>query len=299
VDKKVARGQVHVSLGHAGPEPRRVLIQTSHVDVEGKIVFSPPRAWVLPERDGRISDGGKLEELRRRLQRKSLAKLGPLVEEADPKTTDECELTKDAKQHVITISLPAKQAFSLSPKVLTKQNKPVHNAPRTMAEVEGDFAAFVEVSGDMNPGLDPIKDPRGRNLKICYQSGGLLLYHDKDNFMRLERACRTQGAMQVRELLVEVVRHGTEFAYYYIPLPGDPRAPMILLVLRTGERIKCLFSCDDGRSMGVFHDFTLDYPAKLKIGLCASNLSKKPLTARFESFVLIDDKSTLDEEFGD
>ncbi len=74
---------------------------------------------------------------------------------------------------------------------------------------------------------------------------------------------------------------------------------MILFVVRTGDRIKCLFSFDDGRSLGVFHDFTLDYPTKLKIGLCASNLSKKPLTARFESFVLIDDKSILAESFAD
>ena len=168
-----------------------------------------------------------------------------------------------------------------------------------MADIEGDFAAFVEVSGDINPGLDSIRDPRGHHLKFCYQSGGLLLYHDKDNFLRLERACRTEGVVQTRELLVEVVRNGKEFAYYYIPLPGDPRAPMILFLVRAGDRIKCLFSFDDGRSLGVFHDFTLDYPAKLKIGLCASNLSKRPLTAKFESFVLVDDKTTLAEEFGD
>ncbi|MFI5461030.1 MAG: hypothetical protein ACHRXM_36950 [Isosphaerales bacterium] len=61
---------------------------------------------------------------------------------------------------------------------------------------------------------------------------------------------------------------------------------------------QCLFRIDDGRSLGVFHDFTLDYPTRLKIGLCASNLSKKPLTAEFESFVLIDDKLTLNEGFG-
>ena len=299
MDKAVARGQVQVSLNQTGPDARRIVIQTSHVDATGKTVHSPPRSWLLPERDGHISDGGKLEELRRRLQRKSLAKLGPLVEDPDTKKAKECELTKDARNHLITISVPANQAFSLSPKVFNKQSKPVHNAPRTLAVIDGDFVAFVEVSGDLNSGLDPIKDPRGRNLRICHQSAGLLLYHDKDNFMRLERACRTDGAMQIRELLVEVVRHGKEFAYYYIPLPGDPRAPMILFVVRTGDRIKCLFSFDDGRSLGVFRDFTLDYPTKLKIGLCASNLSKKPLTAKFESFVLVDDKSTLAETFAD
>jgi S1-C subfamily serine protease len=299
VDRSVARGQVHVSLNQTGPDARRILIQTSHVDAAGKTIHSPPRSWLLPVTDGRISDGGKLEELRRRLQRKSLAKLGPLVEDADPKKAKECELTKDAKKHLITISVPANQAFSLSPKVFNKQSRPIHNAPRTLAEIDGDFVAFVEVSGDLNSGLDPIKDLRGRNLWICHQSAGLLLYHDKDNFMRLERACRTDGPMQIRELLVEVVRRGKEFAYYYIPLPGDPGAPMLLFVVRTGDRIKCLFSFDDGRSLGVFHDFTLDYPTKLKIGLCASNLSKKALTAKFESFVLIDDKLTLADAFAD
>ncbi len=299
MDKWTAKGQIQVALKQTGADARRVLIQTSHVNHFGTTIHSPPRSWVLPDRDGPISDDGRLEVLRNRLQRKSLAKLSRLVEDADPKTSDECELSKDAKNHLITITIPANQAFSLSPKVLTKQSKPIHNAPRTLAEIEGDFAAFVEVSGEMNPGLDPIKDPKGRNLRICHQSGGLLLYHDKENFMRLERACRTEGATQIRELLVEVVRHGKEFVYYYIPLPGDPKAPMLLFVVRHGDRFKLLFSFDDGRSLGIFRDFTLDYPAKLKIGLCASNLSKKAFTAKFGSFVLVDDKSTLEEDFGD
>jgi hypothetical protein len=299
VERSIARGQIHVSLNATGADPRRVLIQTSHVNSSGKTVYSAPRSWLLPERDGRISDGGRLEELRNRLQRKSLTMLGPLAESLDPKAEHECELTKDAKQHVVTIAIPGNQAFSLSPTVQSRQSKPLHNAPRTLADIEGDFAAFVEVSGDMNPGLDPIKDPKGKNLKICHQSGGLLVYQDKDNFLRLERACRTQGAMQIRELLVEVVRRGKEFVYYYIPLPGDPKAPMLLFVVRAGDRFKLLFSFDDGRSLGIFHDLTLDYPAKLKIGLCASNLSKKSFTAKFGSFVLVDDKSTLAEDFAD
>jgi S1-C subfamily serine protease len=299
VDKSVARGQVRVSLNKTGPNARHILIQSMHVDGAGKTSYSPPRVWVLPERDGRISDGGKLEELRRRYQRKSLSKLGPLVADADPKKPNSCVLTKDAAKHLVTISVPANQAFSLSPKVCTKQNKPVHNAPRTMAEIDGDFAAFVEVGGELNSGLNPIRDPRGQNLTICHQSVGLLVYHDKDNFMRLERACRTEAAVQIHELLVEVVRNGREVAYYYIPTPGDSGAPMILSVVRSGDRMKCLFSCDDGKSLEVFQVFTLDYPAKLNIGLCASNLSKKPLTAKFESFVLIDEKSTLEETFVD
>ncbi len=298
VENGMAKGQIHVSLGQNGPDARKVLIQTSHVDQGGKTILSPPRSWLLPVQKGPISDGGRIEELRNRLEGKSLAKLGPLVEKAGSKEENECSLTKDRGKHLVTISIPANQAFSLSPKVQTQQKKPVHNAPRTLAEVVGDFAAFVEVSGDINPGLDAIKDPRGRSLGICHQSAGILIYQDKENFLRLERACRAKGVLQYRELLVEVVRHGQEIAYAYIPLPGDPKAPMILFVVRNGDKFTCLFSFDDGRSLGVFHDFTLDYPSKVKVGLCASNLSKRTFTAKFESFVLVDDKSTVQEEFG-
>ena len=66
VDKFVAKGQLQVSLGQAaGPDARRVVIQTSHVDNSGKTIHSPPRSWVLPIVDGPISDGGTLEVLKR------------------------------------------------------------------------------------------------------------------------------------------------------------------------------------------------------------------------------------------
>jgi regulation of enolase protein 1 (concanavalin A-like superfamily) len=187
--------------------------------------------------------------------------------------------------------------FTLTPKIL-KQKKPIHNAPRTLAEVEGDFLAYVQVNGDIDPGLDPTTDPRGRKLPISFQGAGLLLYQDKENFVRLERACTAQGASLVRELLVEVVRGGREIDYYYIALPGDPSAPLDLFLIRRKGRVRCLFSHDGRRLLG-FREFALDYPAKVKIGLTASNLSRKPFTARFSDFVLLDDKLKLEEEFGE
>jgi hypothetical protein len=41
------------------------------------------------------------------------------------------------------------------------------------------------------------------------------------------------------------------------------------------------------------------YPDKIKIGLTASNLSKKPFTAKFSDCVLLDDKLKLEREFGE
>ena len=167
-----------------------------------------------------------------------------------------------------------------------------------MAEVEGDFLAYVQVDGDIDPGSTRRTDARGHRLPFSFQGAGLLLYQDKDNFVRLERACMAQGASLVRELLVEVVRGGTEFDYYYIALPGDPLGALDLFLIRRKGRVTCMFS-HDGRSLLAFRDFSLDYPAKIKIGLTASNLSRKPFTAKFSDFVLLDDKLKLAEEFGD
>ena len=42
----------------------------------------------------------------------------------------------------------------------------------------------------------------------------------------------------------------------------------------------------------------LGMPAKVKIGLSASNISAKPFTATFENFALLTDVSIIDAEFG-
>jgi S1-C subfamily serine protease len=297
LDKSVATGDFSVSLPKADPNNQHVLVQTAYADSSGKLSYSRPRLY--PREDGRFLASKKIEELKRKLARRSLAKLGPLVEDNDPRTADECQLTKDTREHKSTISMPGK-VFSLSPSVTNSRRRPIHNAPRAMAEVEGDFLAYVKVNGDIDPGIDliTITDPRGVRASLAFQGAGLLLYQDKDNFLRLERACMAQGASQVRELLVEVVRGGREFDYHYIALPGDPTAPLDLFVMRRNGRIKCMFS-HDSRSLLAFRDFSLDYPDKIKIGLTASNLSKKPFTAKFSDFVLLDDKLKLEKEFGD
>jgi S1-C subfamily serine protease len=295
LDRTVATGELQIKLGAAAPEARRVLIQTSYTDTWGKTVHSSPKLVDVPE-GGWVMGDGKIAELGQRLSRRSLTKLGPLVEDSDRKTACECQLARDLGSRKITLLLPAK-VFSLSPKVLTKQKKAVHNAPRALADVNGDFLAYVQVSGDASPGVDLPVDPLGRKLPSCLQGAGLLLYRDKDNFLRFERACRVEGATISRELLVEVIHGGKEIDYHYIPLSGDPRAPLDLFLLRRKDRVTCMFSYDR-RSLLAFHDLALDYPAKVKVGLAASNLSRKPFTVGFEGFVLVDDKATLDAEFG-
>ena len=282
-----ATGQVRVALPGASPEAQRLLVQTALTDASGKTVYSGPRLF-----DPSQASPARLAELKRTLARRSMERLGPLAEDDDPKTPDGVPARQGPKTHAVTVTLPP-GVFSLSPKALNKQNKPLHNAPRVLAEVTGDFLASVQVSGDIDPGIDPPTDPRGRKLPFCFQGGGLLLYQDKANYVRLERSCRSQRASLVRELLVEVVRGGQEIDYYYIALPGDPKAPMDLILMRKNGRIRCLFSFD-GR-LAAFREFAVEYPEKVHIGLTAANLAKKPFTARFEGFVLLDDKTKLDE----
>ena len=295
-----ASGLVQVSLptetGKA-PRPCRVLIQTALRDSAGKTVYSPPRAVELPEKPGRILAGGKLDRYRKKLARKSLSRLGPLVEDEDPNTADACQLIRDDVQNKVTISMPGK-LFTLSPRITSRSKKPLHNAPRVLADVEGDFLTYVQVSGDINPGIDPPTDPRGRKLPISFQGAGLLLYQDKNNFVRLERACQAEGAGLVCELLVEVVRGGREIEFHYIPLKGDPASPLDLLLIRRNGRVRCLFSADH-KNITSFREFAIEYPDKVKIGLTASNLSKKPFSARFEDFLILTDQEKLDQDFGE
>jgi hypothetical protein len=61
----------------------------------------------------------------------------------------------------------------------------VTNAPRIMQEVEGDFVATVRVTGDykLGPkGTNPKSDPMSKFI-----SGGILLWSDANNHIRLER----------------------------------------------------------------------------------------------------------------
>ena len=49
----------------------------------------------------------------------------------------------------------------------------------------------------------------------------------------------------------------------------------------------------------MFHEFALDLPSKVQVGLTAGNISAKPFTANFDNFALINDVTMIDDELGD
>jgi len=290
----LASGRVQVPLSGEGAGARKVLIQTAHRDRRGTLVYSKPREYDLPEK-GSFGHTGRLQKMMKMAQRRSVNMLGPLI---DP--DKDCKLTKDEDNLKIKIEIPGK-LHTLSPEITTRKNRKVslHNAPMTMTDVDGDFAALVEVTGEISPGSATPKDRQGHTIPFTVQSAGLILYQDKDNFLRLERAGSiiTGSLTPVHRLIIEAVKEGKQ-AMNPIYLDVPEKDTLLILVKRKG-RVQCFFSPDGGQTVVGFHEFALDLPTKMKIGLTAANVSAKPFNPTFEKFAVLNDVTLLDEEFGD
>jgi S1-C subfamily serine protease len=290
----LATGRVQVALSGDGAAARKVLIQAAHKDRKGTLVYAKPREYELPEK-GSFGHRGRLARMIKAAQHRSVSMLGPLM---DP--DKDCTLTKDEENLKIKIEIPGK-LHTLSPEITTRKNRRValHNAPITLTDVEGDFAAVVEVTGEISPGSATPKDRQGHIIPFTVQSAGLILYQDKDNFLRLERAGSvvTDSLTPVHRLIIEAVKEGKQ-AMHPIYLDVPEKNTLLILVKRKG-RVQCLFSPNGGQTVVGFHEFALDLPGKLRVGLTAANVSAKPFTATFENFSVINDATMLDEEFGE
>ena len=140
-----------MSLSGQGDDARKVLIQTAHRDNRGQLVYFEAKGSRASGK-GRVRPGWQAAKGDEGRSAKSLGLLGPLL---DP--DNDCKLTKDEDKMTIKIDVPGK-LHTLSPEVTTRKNRKVslNNAPITMTEVDGDFAAFVQVTGEIR-----VRDPQG------------------------------------------------------------------------------------------------------------------------------------------
>jgi regulation of enolase protein 1 (concanavalin A-like superfamily) len=168
-----------------------------------------------------------------------------------------------------------------------------------LTEVEGDVVAIVKVTGEMKPGSTIPKDRQGNTIPFTFNGAGLVLYQDKENFVRIERTAgvSVDNLASIHKFLFEVVKDGKHVENQaYVPLPeGD----VTLILIKRKGKVRALFSPDDGRTIAPLQEFDLDLPAKVKVGLTASNISAKPFTATFEDFAVINDTTLIDAQFGD
>jgi regulation of enolase protein 1 (concanavalin A-like superfamily) len=292
----MASGDVQVSLTGEGAAARKILIQTAHRDNRGKLVYSKPREIDLPEKPGRVAVSGQMLKLLKTVQRKSFSMLGPLI---DPEK--DCKLTKSDDDLKIKIDVPGGKVRSLAPYIVNRLNKkkPLHNAPMSLVDVDGDFAALVEVTGDISAGTTLPKDRQGNAIPFTFQSAGLLLYQDKDNFVRIERSAgvAVETLQPIHKVLFEVVKDGQQVpneAY-----PAVQEGPVSLLLMRRKGKVMVGASFNLGSPPQAFRMIELDLPTKVKVGLSASNISAKPFTANFENFALFNNVTQIDAMFSE
>jgi len=293
--KQVAQGRVQVSLSGQGPEARKVMIQTAHRDARGRTIYSKPKVYNLPDKPGRIRPPGSIERTIASARKKSFGILGPII---DP--DKDCKLIKEESSFTIKIQVPGNKIHTLSPEIVTRANKKksLHNAPMTLTDVDGDFMSMVEITGDLNAGTTLPKDRQGNSqVQFTFQGAGLLLYQDKNNFVRLERTAGTEleSRAAIHKVLIEIVQEGRTVKFSYFPLPdGDTR----LVLIRRKGKLRCQFGSKSGNPY-ITPEYVVDMAPKVKIGLSAANISAKPYEANFENFVLLNDANTIDEEFGE
>jgi hypothetical protein len=287
-------GRVPVQLG-GKDVPNRILIQTAQRYQTGQLVNSKPKEYDLPEKPGRAyPTGTPLALILKSAARASFALLGPLI---DP--DKDCRLDKDEKSHTIKIEVPGDKLHTLAPELVTKvDRKPLHNAPMTLADVEGDFAVIVQVTGEISPSLTLPEDRQGNEISSTFQGAGLLLYQDKDNFVRLERTAGVAvGSIQpTHKALFQVVKGGKQIESHTHPL--RPEVPAYLLLMRAKGRFVLGVTVDLAGPPIQIKEFELDLPTKLKVGLSASNISATPFTAAFDNFALLSDVSLVGANFG-
>ncbi len=291
-----ASGRVPLILGGQSTRAAQCLIQTAQRYQSGQIVCSKPQAYYLRRKPGRLYPiGASLERILEGGRHASFALLGQMI---DPEK--DCVLKKDEASHTFAIEIPGNKLHTLDRDIVSPldNTKPLQNAPMILTDVDGDFAAVVEVTGEMSPSLTPPEDSQGNTVSATVQGAGLLLYQDKDNFVRFERSARVSlGSIQPsHKVLLEVVKNGNPAETQRISAP--PSGPLYLIVMRRQGRVICTASVDLTAPLAPSMHVEMDLPAKVQIGLSASNISATPFTATFEGFVLLDDVTMIEAKLG-
>jgi S1-C subfamily serine protease len=261
------------------PSGRKMLVQVSYQDREGKTVYMSPITYEIPTRPTNLSSIGAPAPTRPGAPKgETVAVLGEMV---DP--SKKCKMTRTGNS--LTFEVPAGL-------YLLNDELDVKNAPIVKTAVEGDFAAVVKVDGNMVPGTEPAKY-KNKPLPFTFQGAGLLLWQDRNNYVRLERVVQTTKRTKVvltSEVMVEICKNGKSAGRFVMNVP---EGPVFLLLGREKGGVKCLFSMD-GRRWVALKTLAVAFPDKVEIGLEAGNASREALVARFENFNLF--RGTADEK---
>jgi RNA polymerase sigma factor (sigma-70 family) len=147
------------------------------------------------------------------------------------------------------------------------------NAPRVLQEVEGDFSIQVKVCGTIRPTA-----PGSVAGHLAYQAGGLLLWGDNRNYVRLERAALNRDGVVRPAAAFEARVKGELAGARSRDLPDQDAW---LRLERRGNQVFGSVS-PDGREWTPLEPLEVEFPAKVRVGVTAVNAARQPLSVRFE-----------------
>ena len=144
------------------------------------------------------------------------------------------------------------------------------NAPRVLSPIKGEFIAMVKSTGGGRPGPESnVADG------LPYNGAGLLLWVDRDNYLRLERAGLMRDGAFTSYVNFEYFKDGRRAFSRGL---GLQNAPTHLRLERRGGSLYASASLD-GFHWTVFPPLEVQLPDEVKIGVAAVNSSSKPFTA--------------------
>lgn len=258
-----------------GTTGRHIQFQMSYRNASESEYYTRPLAIDVPTSSGQVaSTGDGNTPGAQNPDALTQEELGPLV---DP--SRDCQLQKDRQG--LTISIPGRLHLN-SPEFHSK------NAPMALMDIKGDFAVQVKVPGKMQPGTQTVS-----KVPFTFQGAGLILWQDKDNYLRLERTAGTTGGLTLsHRVLVEACKNGKPAGHAYIDVPD---VPLYLMLLRRDGALHCLFG-PDGHRWIALEELALEFPDAIQVGVSAGNASKKPFEAHFTEFALIRGEVDIKEE---
>jgi regulation of enolase protein 1 (concanavalin A-like superfamily) len=148
------------------------------------------------------------------------------------------------------------------------------NAPRVLRDVTGDFTAHVTVSGVVRPGAGSTLPDR-----VPYQGAGLLLWHDANNYVRLERAAMLLGGTVHFHVRFEQRQKGRMAGEHTLPIEDRDTA---LRLVRRGHEV--VGSFNQGGEWKRLLGLAVTFPPEVRVGVTAINSSRQPFAPRFEDF---------------
>lgn len=152
------------------------------------------------------------------------------------------------------------------------------NAPRVLQEVEGDFTAEVKVCGVIHPNAIPTVFGH-----TPYQAGGLLLYLDSRNYVRLERAALFRDGEV--HCFASFEQRGNGVPIFPTAAQPLPEGDVFLRLERQGNQVLAFVRVPGQEEVGLM-PLTINYPSKVQIGVAVVNAAALPLSVHFEQFTV-------------